>query len=185
MCRQITVLVVLAALLAACDDTTPGTDSGHDLATLDHGQTPEAATDMPAVDGRLAELGTTPDGRPADAAGPDCGTAMDATGVGSCEMILGTKWDGTQCTMISGCSCQGADCGKLFAGPQGCKKAYAHCLCHAMDAQGVGACKMILGYVWDGTQCTMISGCSCQGADCGKLFTSLQDCQQTQAHCVP
>jgi hypothetical protein len=53
-----------------------------------------------------------------------------------------------------------------------------------MDATGVGACKMILGYKWDGKTCTMISGCSCSGKDCSRLYSSLAACQKAQAHCT-
>lgn len=42
--------------------------------------------------------------------------------------------------------------------------------CPTLDAHGVGPCDVILGYIWSGCRCVMVSGCTCEGADCDKLI---------------
>lgn len=56
-----------------------------------------------------------------------CG-AMDAAGEGACEKLLGYGWNGTECVSLSGCSCTGADCDKLYSGPGSCAAAHEQCL---------------------------------------------------------
>jgi hypothetical protein len=42
---------------------------------------------------------------------------------------------------------------------------------------------------WDGTECRKAyvgkCGCACSGPDCGKSFTSMDDCKSAYAHCIP
>jgi len=179
------VLVLLFAA-AACDgEVARAIDAGKDLVrsdqtTTDLGSIDGGVTDGPAtdLDGGAADKGT-------DAAGPPCNQSMDASGVGPCDMHLGTKWNGTACVNVSGCSCTGSDCGNLFAGVADCEQAYAHCLCAPMDAKsGDPSCPAILGVAWDGKQCDYIGGCSCQGTDCDKLFSTMGECKQAYLHCT-
>jgi len=110
---------------------------------------------------------------------------MDVRGVGDCEMILGWYWDGRTCQALSGCSCEGRDCDRLAAGPDECAAMVFGCPlpCAAMDAQPVGPCALFLGYVWDGKKCQGMSGCSCEGKDCGGIFQSLPACEAAYRDC--
>jgi hypothetical protein len=55
--------------------------------------------------------------------------------------------------------------------------------CQRQDAVGVGPCDAILGYAWDGRKCQALSGCSCQGSDCGQLYPSGELCQDAHRSC--
>jgi hypothetical protein len=57
--------------------------------------------------------------------------------------------------------------------------------CDPMDAGGVGMCEMFMGYKWNGTSCVGLSGCSCAGADCGKLVLDKASCEQAHEQCLP
>lgn len=56
--------------------------------------------------------------------------------------------------------------------------------CEAQDARGEGACRALLGVVWDGTQCVTIGGCECVGADCLERFDSLESCESAYGQCL-
>lgn len=122
----------------------------------------------------------------------ECGTdpvcaPLDARGEGACDAIVGVTWDGTRCLEISGCSCVGSDCGRYGAGGlERCQREYASCgTCAAQDAEGVGDCRALLGYRWDGDGCSSIGGCECAGADCDRLYMDESSCLADFAHCVP
>jgi hypothetical protein len=173
--------LIAALLVAACSDDSGGitADTGGktDTAVADSGAGLEAAPPVEQGTGNEAGPGDT---GTADSGPTSCGP-MDARGEGSCEMVLGTAWDGKTCVTLSGCSCQGNDCAKLFQSPADCTAAYKTCLCAPMDAKGDGPCKMLLGWIWDGKQCTSIGGCSCKGADCNRLYGTQKECQQAHA----
>jgi hypothetical protein len=57
--------------------------------------------------------------------------------------------------------------------------------CAAQDAHTVGSCEPFRGYAWNGQACEVISGCSCQGADCDNLFSTEQECQSAYTACLP
>ncbi len=57
--------------------------------------------------------------------------------------------------------------------------------CDAQNADGVGLCEMLLGWVWTGTGCEPLSGCSCAGADCDSLAASPAECETAHADCYP
>lgn len=190
------VIAAVALLAAACsDDTMPATDAStsqdlvSDLQTVeDQGEADQALTDRGTTQNDVA--GVTDQGAKTDKTNPNKDTgpaacaAQNAHGQGACEMLLGWAWDGRTCLPLSGCSCQGPDCTKLFADPGACYKVYGPCVpCTAMDAQGQGLCKMLLGWKWDGSQCVSFGGCSCQGTDCDRIFGSAQVCQTAMAHC--
>ena len=117
---------------------------------------------------------------------PKC-TAWDAKGVGMCSMFLGYIWDGKQCKGISGCSCGGTDCHRIYSSPTKCSAGQASCSatpsCKPMNVKGVGACKLLLGWYFDGKQCKSLGGCSCAGTDCGKLYKNSAACQAAYQGC--
>lgn len=57
--------------------------------------------------------------------------------------------------------------------------------CLPMDARAVGQCEMTLdGFKWNGTNCVPLgSGCECQGEDCNRLFSSLEECIDNKLIC--
>jgi hypothetical protein len=109
---------------------------------------------------------------------------------GDCDAIYGYYWDGTECTGLSGCSCEGADCDVLHDDVASCQRAFVECLgedpCAAMDARAVGACDAIVGVAWNGRSCVSLSGCSCEGADCviAERLT-LEACRTLYDDCGP
>lgn len=140
---------------------------------------------------------------------------MDAAAVpdpdnGSCLCMLGYAWNGSQCTMLADCACQGTDCDKLMTDRDACEAAHASCTeqvaspprltcgdskrfsstyegCAPMDAKAVdgedGACPCMLGFAWNGTACSMLSNCACEGADCDKLMNDKDACEAAHASC--
>ncbi len=109
---------------------------------------------------------------------------MDARGAGPCAAVLGYYWDGFGCAALSGCDCEGADCGKIYDSSGDCRIARQACppACAPMDARGVGMCKKILGYAWDGRSCQAVVGCTCEGRDCDRLV-SLEACERAHERC--
>lgn len=108
---------------------------------------------------------------------PTC-APQDARGVGACAAIVGIFWDGFQCRWESGCSCEGEDCDESFDSMAACYAAHESCVsaCSSMDVRGVGNCRLLLGYHWNGKQCRALSGCECEGADCKDLYPSEEEC---------
>jgi len=116
-----------------------------------------------------------------------CG-AQDARGSGACALFLGYRWDGASCTGIGGCSCVGVDCDALYESPEMCERAHAECTgspCDALDAEGDGLCDGFFGYSWDGAGCVGISGCSCVGTNCDRLYDSPAACTAAHSGCGP
>jgi hypothetical protein len=56
--------------------------------------------------------------------------------------------------------------------------------CDPAQAKGQGACAEVLGFVWDGDDCTGIAGCSCVGANCNQVFPTHDQCMGVHAACV-
>lgn len=48
--------------------------------------------------------------------------------------------------------------------------------CDALDPAGYGDCEMLLGWVWDGFDCVMSSGCDC-APDCDSFFDDMESCE--------
>ena len=173
-------------LLVGCsDDTSSGTpDSGKpDMGAQNDGGKPDQG--KPIKD----QAAPKPDQampKPDASAKPSC-KAWDAKGVGACSMFLGYIWDGATCKGISGCSCGGTDCKFIYKSPTACATGQAHCgptpSCKPMDVKGIGPCKKLLGWWFDGKQCKSLGGCSCGGADCAKLFPNSAACQKAYAAC--
>ena len=109
---------------------------------------------------------------------------MDAKPVGMCAMVLGVTYAGPDhgCVYISGCYCDGSDCDDLYSDIPSCERDYHQCLpdpiCEPWDAAGEGACKMILGYAYDGDECVQLSGCECVGDDCDLVTSTKEECQE-------
>lgn len=61
--------------------------------------------------------------------------------------------------------------------------AFFDATCTDQDARGEGPCEAELGYVWRSGACWPISGCSCEGADCGALATTAEECIADHASC--
>ncbi|NJK33290.1 MAG: hypothetical protein HC927_13315 [Deltaproteobacteria bacterium] len=120
---------------------------------------------------------------------PDC-EPEDAKGEGFCDLFLGWAWDGNQCVPLSGCECIGADCDSLPLEQWECDIEHANCDqppppdCVPMEAKGVGLCALFLGYAWDGKECVGLSGCSCEGNDCGNLYQEIDECKAANAMCL-
>lgn len=55
--------------------------------------------------------------------------------------------------------------------------------CEPMQAEGVGDCKKLLGYRWDGKGCAPVTGCQCAGVSCGSLFAEQASCEKAHAEC--
>lgn len=65
----------------------------------------------------------------------------------------------------------------------GCRRASEGGLCAPMDVEGEGGCDAVLGYRFDGSECRSISGCSCEGDDCRKLYKSADRCRRATGDC--
>jgi hypothetical protein len=129
--------------------------------------------------------------------------AMDVQGDEECYCMLGFYFDGTDCLPLTGCECAGADCDKLGLTLEDCVAqhetcpitppdfgcgsealyAHPHAECAAMDAEAIDPCFCMLGYAWDGSACVMLGGCECVGADCDKLFETVEACDAAHASC--
>ena len=48
--------------------------------------------------------------------------------------------------------------------------------CKAIQPGTHGACEMVLGWIFDGRQCVLESGCGC-GQDCAAIFASAEACR--------
>ncbi|MBX3272143.1 MAG: hypothetical protein KF729_17895 [Sandaracinaceae bacterium] len=122
-----------------------------------------------------------------DAGGPASGgcVAYDAHGEGACRLLLGFGWDGVACASIGGCECVGRDCGALFGELDACERAHAGCArCERMDVREEGGCEPVRGFFWDGADCRLLSGCSCVGRDCARVFPTDDACRAAYRACL-
>lgn len=95
---------------------------------------------------------------------PTC-EAMDATGVGGCEMMLGWLFDGEACLPLSGCSCEGADCDALF-------ETAGDCELECVAREDGASCGGFTGAECDpGSYCDYEDGSGCMGAGFCKSFS--------------
>jgi tetratricopeptide (TPR) repeat protein len=161
------------------------------------------AADAPvASDDVVAAPGTTADG--GSSSGSACAPAWDARGEGACRAEVGYAWNGTACAVLYGCRCEGADCarvasrecapttpacrpgGEADAGEpptaDGGSSSGSACA-PAWDARGEGACRAEVGYAWNGTECAVLYGCRCEGADCDRVAS--RECAPTTPACRP
>ncbi len=119
---------------------------------------------------------------------PSC-DAQDVTWVGGCEPGLRYHWNGSRCIGGAGCDCRGDDCSSTFGSQEACEAAYSECRvmpapCAEERALGVGDCDAEIGSRWNGFRCEAISGCECEGADCGRaLGRSVEVCEAAHRFC--
>lgn len=55
--------------------------------------------------------------------------------------------------------------------------------CDAQDVRGEGGCEAEIGWMWTGSGCRSISGCSCAGSDCAELAESEEACVAAHSRC--
>lgn len=85
------------------------------------------------------------------------------------------------------CGCDGADYAcELAAHQVGSSVAHVGSCggpCAPMDAIGMGACRVVHGYRWNGSECEPIAGCTCEGAECAASFDTFAECEASYAAC--
>jgi hypothetical protein len=111
---------------------------------------------------------------------------QEAQGVGECETVLGSFWDGRRCAELSGCACEGADCGYGFPSTEECYHLHGGCeiLCAPMDVAPAGEpCSGSPRWYYDGSRCQRFDACECSGADCDRLYESGSDCYAATRAC--
>jgi hypothetical protein len=64
--------------------------------------------------------------RPGRCVPSDC-RAQDARGDGLCRLLLGWRWNGSNCETVTGCSCIGSDCKALYGTERECVVDHRHC----------------------------------------------------------
>lgn len=110
--------------------------------------------------------------------GSDCVTVPEDTDFGLCELLLGWGYNGSSCVPYSGCSCE-PFCHAFFGSPAECDAACAPapdgCNPDAATAD-YGPCRLVLGYAFDGVECVLISGCSCE-PHCDSIHPTEVECE--------
>lgn len=116
-----------------------------------------------------------PDGSSVARVAPSCEFAPCPGEPVACQMDAKICPDGSSVGRVAP-NCEFAPCpGEGATSPA--------CVPHA--AKGVGACEMGMGIRWTGSTCELVSGCSCEGADCtsGKLYQDIDACKAATADC--
>jgi hypothetical protein len=136
--RHLVAILAAAPALACSGGVELAGDGATDRADAREAGTEDAA-DPGADDG--ADPGVdgpsdAPDGGPDDGGGP-C-APQDARAIGPCGTELpGTVWDGAHCVPLgSGCACDGADCGAVYASLAGCVAARTGAPCRLRSPRG-------------------------------------------------
>ena len=175
----------------ATEDVTP--DSAEDTRTdADEDATPDADRDTPVEDVKLdAEPDAVEDAPEPDLVedvAPDtdddtgstdeCIAIRDGTDFGLCELLLGWGFNGSECVPYSGCDCE-PFCHAFFPSPAECEAACAPapdgCDPAAAEAD-YGPCRLVLGYAFNGSECVLISGCSCEPY-CESIHETMEMCE--------
>jgi hypothetical protein len=107
---------------------------------------------------------------------------------GDCAEMAGYKFDGRACVPVMcgcfGCDCLGEDCAFLEPTLEECEDRYSECLetanCFPDTVTVNGTCADESGFIWDGTECREVNGCSVDGE---ALFPDLQSCTAAHASC--
>ena len=200
MKRLLLLISILALVLATgCTEDNPASN-GWDVGNEDSG------TDAVQDSSTDAEEDTGQDTDPPDTSsdtGNDTDTGSDAGACGADNMcnwdcyeqdpdcvecpdksrFTAGPWD-TQTCMVIDYAC---DEGSVGYSDDVCG---CGCLpdntdpCAAQDARGEGACRAIVGVVWDGEACQTISGCSCTGSACDEIYQSVEACERDRAACL-
>jgi hypothetical protein len=134
-----------------------------------------------------------------DACAPKCGTIMGLIcpkGMvcqkeeGMCNVadaggLCVQQFDSCTKELNPVCSCAGEtfsnDCMLLMAGAQ--KDHHGPC-CETQDVEGIGMCKMLLGFFFTDEGCVSVGGCSCEGEDCKNGYDSIEACEKDNADCI-
>ncbi len=108
-------------------------------------------------------------------AGPTC-RAVQPGSHGSCKMVIGVLFDGKQCVLEGGCTCE-PDCDALFPSMDACNTAcgiVTGCTtdseCQAGEACIAGACQAVASTCTQDTDCAV--GRHCDGYVCGNGWCS-------------
>ncbi|MCA9596046.1 MAG: hypothetical protein KC776_22180 [Myxococcales bacterium] len=126
-----------------------------------------------------------------------CGAVTCGAGEYCCDASCGTcAKQGEACTPSQGCP--GQQCGDTTcaAGQFCCDPACGQCAstkvecaglvscaCEPQKAEGTGLCDGFFGYKWTGGGCVGVSGCSCVGSDCDKLYMDEPACIKDHETC--
>ena len=128
---------------------------------------------------------------------PICPTThyCDYTEPGACGLLDETgicrpRPTGCSTECVEVCSCDGTtycnECEALAAGRDVASE--GPCggddPCRPMDAFGIGECTRSAGWVWNGSECVEIFGCSCDGTDCFRVESNEELCEAPFAACT-
>lgn len=133
---------------------------------------------------------------------PGCQSNSDCGDGKWCEQVICVKapcygicQDQGTCNSADDCEKQGLP-HVMCVGSWGCKQnqcVYSCSIdplpnaCTAIKPGDFGYCKMLMGYGWDGTQCTSIGGCGCDQnpALCKYVYPTLDECKKATFECKP
>lgn len=169
---------VLAGDTADADPDTADAEVARDDAG------PEAADDGTGGDDAIGDT-------PLEDAPERC-LPQDARPEGPCAAELpGVVWNGAGCVPLgSGCSCAGADCGRLYETVADCVRDRRACYGNDCEPQAVSddlcldcTAEVFLGAFWDGRACFELHGCRCEGDGCALPFRSLEECEVFHETC--
>lgn len=194
--------VSIMSTMSACG---PGDGGGDDVGEVDGGDTDGNVVDGGEEDGGNEDGGNDDggenDGGEEDGGPPpgSCGqrigycedpaeycvfpeeSSCGAIGLGMCELRA------VDCTSevdapVCGCdyqtyrnACEASKSGAIVSYEGPC----VNTICRAQQADAVGVdCSSVIhfGFAWNGTTCRQLSGCQCQGPDCGDVFASETEC---------
>jgi len=124
------------------------------------------------------------------AGGVGCSTDADCAAGLWCHLVMdsGGGVSGTCEPLGAGQCVRDADCGDGFrCVVEACPACYpcpcfgtcqpVQTACQTVKPGSHGECKMLLGFIFDGSQCVTEGGCSCD-PDCKAFFASLEECQK-------
>ena len=168
--------------------TSGGEVAGHSMAgdlagTPIGGQAAGAVAGQPVAGHSAADMAGGPvGGRPAINA--MCETAFDGQ-FGLCEAVLGWGMnpDGV-CRIVSGCGCGELCESRVFPTKADCEigcfgRVEGAPFCDTVNANEFGLCNQFLGFgVDESGSCVGVSGCGCGERCAGRVFDSIEDCQQ-------
>jgi hypothetical protein len=103
---------------------------------------------------------------------------------GVCQLQAGLCWSDADCLMGETCEGEivcppGAMC--FVADHPGKCIPSVQPVCQVVKPYSHGACAMVLGYIFNGKECFLESGCSC-GSDCVFFFQTMDECKKA---CLP
>lgn len=76
------------------------------------------------------------------------------------------------------CEASRAGVNVAYEGECATKRGGGKAVCDGQHADPQGLCEMILGVRYNGESCESISGCSCEGKDCDRLYRSIEACRR-------